>query len=303
MRLLLPTNFADIIVDSANHGYRIGDKSLMSVTTLIKKLVPEFDKNYVSRMVAERDGISVEEVLRQWEEKGAKSRDKGTRLHQYAEDTVSGVIDPILRLVNDRFGEMDAFEAAWTNMRAKLSAKLVKKEVVVGDIELGVAGRVDLIISVSVPNHLKPVKCIFDWKTGKFRTDNQYENLLPPFDRYANCELVVYSLQLSLYRLILERNSPKDVFGDSYLVHLRDDGLYNLHRAIDFRPQLSNWLSNGIPSDIACDPVADRRARELINVVSGIDDSLLCKLSRRTTSDLWSTLSTAATTVAGYIDD
>jgi hypothetical protein len=279
----MPTRFSDIVVDSVNHGYRIGDKNLVSVTTVLKSVIPEFDKDSISLKMAERSGVTQAEILRQWEAKGAKSRDKGTRLHQYIEDVMAGKVDPIMGRVNDRLPEMDAFDDAWTKLRAELDAKVVKQEFVVGDEELGVAGRVDSLISILPYKAKSRLACIFDWKTGsKFEVTNRYEKLLPPFHAYDNCKLNEYSIQLSLYRLIMERNKPDIQLSDGYILHLREDGTYQLHRARDFREEIAEWLKDGVPASVKGDPATEKRVQEIVKLLdTNIDRPFAKRLSDR----------------------
>lgn len=271
--------FDHIIVDSENHGYRIGEQNLISATTLVSKLKPEFDKETISKRVAERDGISQAEVLRQWEKKGEAGRDRGTRLHNYIEDLIQGKIDPITRAINDRIPAMDAFDKVWEKMRSKMEAVIAHQECVVGDAQYGVAGRVDAIFSLNIKGN--DSLHIFDWKTGKFRTENQYEKLLAPFSDIDNCEINAYSIQLSLYRLILEKHCDMNL-GDSYLVHLRDDGEYMIHRAKDFRQRIHEWLENGLPDKYMSDPATEKRTGDLIKLIDSVNHNHIANLSLKT---------------------
>jgi len=275
--------FCNVIVDIENHGYKIGDQNLVSATTLVSRVKPDFDKDTISKRVAEREGITQEEVLKQWDRKGELGRDRGTRLHTYIEDLLVGKIDPITRAVNDRIEAMNAFDRVWEKLSSKLGAKLEYQECVVGDAQYGVAGRVDAIFKLSVKG--TETFHIFDWKTGKFRIDNAYEKLLPPFNDVDSCELNAYSIQLSLYRLIIEKNTSMKL-GESYLVHLRDDGEYMIHRARDFRGRLHEWLKDGLPSDLMGDPGADKKAQDISKALSVLDKKLLSKMSNKSRKDL-----------------
>ncbi len=278
------TDFKLIEYDPIAHTYMLGDQQLVSVTTLLARLKPMFDSAAVSTTIAARRGITKEEVLAEWELKGKLGRDRGTRLHLYAEDVIIGKIDPILYNVNDKIPEMQAFDAVWNKLRKTLDAQVVKQEWTIGDAQFGVAGRLDVLLSTMIDGERK--LSIFDWKTGKMRTDNQYQRMLPPFDDEDDCELVHYSLQTSLYRLILERNKPDVVFGDSYLVHLRDDGSYLLHRAIDYRQKWASWLDNGIPPFVFSDPVCTKKASDISSALLSIDDKLLARVADDVLSEL-----------------
>lgn len=277
------TDFSKIEVDAVNHGYSINGKNLISATTLIKSITPAFDREGLSLRSAERDGVSQAEILRRWELKGVQGRDRGTRLHQYVEDVMDGKIDPVLQRGNERIPEMEAFDQAWTRLRAELGARRVKQEWVIGDEELGVAGRIDNLMAITKPDRLF---CVFDWKTGKLDIENRFGRLLPPFQKYDASKFNQYSIQLSLYRLILERNQPRMTLSDGYILHLRDDSSYHIHRARDFRGELQEWLKGGVPDSVKGDPACEKRAQGLTQSLLTADPIFARSLSARTNAEL-----------------
>jgi hypothetical protein len=230
-----------IIFNEADHTYEQDGVKLDSVTTLIQSLCKPFDKETISKKVASNDGKSQAEVLEEWERKGEEARDRGTMVHSYVDDVLSARNDYVMESINIKIPEMVAFDYAWGAMQSKLDAKIDKREFIVGSKELRVAGRVDALVSINIQS--VRMKCIFDWKTGKFRTYNHFQTLLAPFDDQDDCELVKYSLQTSLYRLLMEQE-PETTYGHAYLAHLRNDGSHMIHRAIDFRDRLTQWLLN-----------------------------------------------------------
>lgn len=263
--------FSNVRYNNDTHSYCIGEKSLIPVTSVIARLKSRFDRDGISKRIAEESGRTQEAVLKEWERKGQDSRDKGTRLHAYIEDVIADKCDDILK-INERLPEMKAFDEAWKLMRSRLNVTVIHKELVIGDIELGVGGRVDAIVSI---NDDVPSICVFDWKTGKFRVKNEYEMLLKPFNTVDNCERNLYSLQVSLYRLIIEKNT-KIKLGDGYLVHLNNEGKYTIYRAKDFREPLLKWLQGG---DWWYDQSKDKRINTLIECINTIDASYLRDIS------------------------
>ncbi len=258
------TNFNDIKFDYEEHSYLYKGTKLVSVTTLISRVKPPFEKMKVASSVALRDGKSVQEVLDEWEKSGEEAREKGTIVHSYVEDTINKRPDLILKHVNVRVAEMDAFDKAYTKLSSSLDTNFLMQEITVGDEVYGLAGRVDCLLSVSksMQANTKNTIHIFDWKTGKkFETQNHYAKMLPPFDDLDDCAFNHYSIQTSLYRLMLERNrqvicgiDTREVnFGDSYLLHLKTDGTYQLHRARDYRSRIDEWLRNGLPPEVNYD--------------------------------------------------
>ena len=273
------TNFNDIKFDHGEHSYLYKGTKLVSVTTLISRIKPAFEKLKVASNVAARDNKSVQEVLDEWEKSGEEARDKGTIVHSYIEDTINRIPDLILNHVNRRIPEMDAFDKAYTRLSSNLDTKFLMQEITVGDKDYGLAGRVDCLLTVSTSS-AKEMIHIFDWKTGKkFETQNAYGKMLPPFDDLDDCAYNHYSIQTSLYRLMLERNrqvvggidTSKRLFGDSYLLHLKNDGSYQLHRAKDFRDRIADWLKDGLPSEVNYDNKDEEFANKLCSYLESWD--------------------------------
>jgi hypothetical protein len=274
----MATDFNQITFDNRNHTYKCGSQLLLSVTSLIDRIKPIFDKEGVSARLAERENRSQKEILKEWERSGEESRDKGTRVHSYIEDVIEGKTDLALRQVNDRIPEMDAFDEAWLRMKSSLGVTLIEKEKIVGDVEFGVAGRTDAIMEFAGE------PCIFDWKTGKkFDESNHYERLLPPFESEDSCQLNAYSIQVSLYRLMIERNTDMKM-GNPYLLHLRPNGTFHLYRAKDYRTRLEAWLKNGLPEEFTSDPAAEKETKSCMKKLDELKD-LLPKLSQKTAKE------------------
>jgi len=275
----MPTDFSQITFDNKTHTYKYGNQVLLSVTSVIDRLKPPFDRDGISLRLAEKEGRDQADILKEWERSGEESRDKGTRVHAYIEDVLDNKVDPTMRAVNDRVLEMDAFDEAWRRMTKNLNAKVIEKEKIVGDIDFGVAGRCDAILEFG------GLPCIFDWKTGKkFDESNPYERLLPPFDSDDNCHLNAYSIQVSMYRLIIERNTDVKM-GDPYLLHLRSNGTFHLYRAKDYREKLAAWLANGLPDELVSDPKDEEKAKLLLKRMDAISESI-GKICQKTQKEL-----------------
>lgn len=231
------TIFSDIQFDPVTHTYVLDGQVLTSVTRLVSKLKPAFDSNYWAQRKAGERGVTVDTILAEWEAKRQASIERGNKIHTYIEQILSGetVCDPFLAL-NERLPEMNAFDRLWDQIGNIVSVEGC--EWIVGDARLGVAGTVDALLL----DQRTGLHHVWDWKTGgKFNLDNRFQRLLAPFDDKDDCELVVYSLQVSLYRVIIERNLPSMVTGDSYIVHLSNDE-YHIHKALDLRERLVKWL-------------------------------------------------------------
>jgi hypothetical protein len=117
---------------------------------------------------------------------------------------------------------------------------LLKSEFVIGDNASKLCGTLD---NLSYNKKTKKL-VIFDYKTNReIKTSNpRGERLLKPFTHLHNCELVKYSLQIWLYRLIIEQNSPFRV-DDGYIVWVSGKENYELHQVLDLKKEAELILS------------------------------------------------------------
>ena len=219
----------------SNHTYTLDGRLLPSVTTILKPLSPPFDAAGHSARIAARDGVPVADVLAAWKAKSEAGLDRGRKLHAAAELVLAGK-GISMELAKLNMPEIAAWRSWWAKAGKNLTPVMVEN--IVGDAELGVAGTLDLLARSSKTGQLM----VFDWKTGdKFGVDNPWNRfLLPPFGDVPDDELHRYSLQVSLYRLILERDGETGPLGESYIVHL--NGSATAHKSLDYRERLERWL-------------------------------------------------------------
>jgi len=233
----MQTDFTQIKFNADQHRYFLNGRELTSVTTKIKEFQKPFDRDGKARRVAEKEGRNVAEVLAEWEASGERGRRLGITVHEHIQKTLLGTengqlaLDPFMGL-STKLPEIVSFDRFWSQLAPLVSYCKEHVEWVIGDEELGVAGTVDTMLFSPETGKYH----LWDWKTGKFDLNNRWENLLRPFAHLDACKLHIYSLQVSLYRLIIERNTGLDL-GDSYLVHLTENG-HQVHRAIDLREKL-----------------------------------------------------------------
>ena len=238
---LMKTDFSQIEFNEDKHRYLFNGRELTPVTTVIKQFQKPFDRDTIAQRVANRENRPVAEVIAEWEAKGERGRVLGTLVHEHIEKVLRGEsdgqlsLDPFLSF-NTKASEIVAFDRLWSDLSPTVSYCKDHIEWVIGDISLGVAGTVDSMLFSPKTGKYH----IWDWKTGNFDLHNKWENLLGPFAHLDASKLHIYSLQLSLYRLIIELNTELEL-GDSYLVHLSDTGA-QIHRAVDLREPLLTYL-------------------------------------------------------------
>ena len=236
-------DFSQIKFNPQHHTYTLGDQRLRNVTSFVSGFKPPFDADYWAGRKADEREITVDEIKAEWRAKGDASRERGQRVHEHIEAVLQGRVqtdDPFLAM-NEALPEERAFDHLWQNKFSSM-VEVHKTEWVIGDADLGIAGTADAVLRARDTQlwHL------WDWKTGKkFNASSPYGKfLLPPFDDLDECELNVYSLQLSVYRLIIERNTGLEL-GPSYIVYLSKSGGWKIYEAVDLRGRVEEALRDG----------------------------------------------------------
>lgn len=219
----LANSFNDIIYYDEPHKYFRGDDSYTSVTTLIHKYQEEFNVNYWANYISKKYNIPVHQIIRTWDFINKKGTMKGSIIHDYAENRFLNKVfkypkeeiiqtfgfDPIYKEYEITKNHVDNFINVSKN---KLIP--IKTELVVYDPELKISGMVDLLVYNVTAGEYQ----IWDHKTNKaFSFDNDKQYLKEPLNTLQDCDLNIYSLQLNLYKRIIERNTNIKL-GDSYLI-------------------------------------------------------------------------------------
>lgn len=225
-----------IVLDKRAHRYSLDGVELRSVGSVVKSLQVPFDADYWAPKCVRKCGVkTAEEVKALWAAKSQKALALGKLVHAAMEAEMRGVEredrrePPALR----------SWLLWWEGAQRNLEFLALERKI--GDVELGIAGTLDTLFQsrVTGKNHL------FDWKTGEefHATSPHDKKFLPPFDDLDDCQLTQYSMQLSLYRLILERDGESGLLGDSWVVWLPTGGAQAApYRAIDLRKRLEWWL-------------------------------------------------------------
>jgi len=201
-------HFRHIIFTDSDHTYydTINKKSLISCTTFIGKYSQTFQEEYWSKKKADERGITVKEILKEWEDKRIYGQQKGTLIHKMCEDLVQRkkMDYTIPEIVNtfttegykkeDFIKEVEQISIHVHDYFKTFNEILIQPELVVGNKYI--AGQIDL-----------PVKSkIIDFKTDKKITfSNKYQRFKYPIDHLEESKFNKYSLQLSIYRYILEQ--------------------------------------------------------------------------------------------------
>ena len=207
----------EVTFDEVNHKYynQKGDEYI-SCTTLIKKFCPKFDKENISKRVAQKQKCSQEDVLKEWERIAKEATDYGTLIHK----CIEGYIKMTPEYIHPDY--KDITRVGYDLLLHHLAPHTpIKSEMLLWNHEYKVAGQSD-IVQMYTNNAGDTIVNVADIKTNKkieFGTDYD-EYMLAPVHHLSHCNYHTYALQLSLYAYMLQKMYPEVKINKMFLMHL-----------------------------------------------------------------------------------
>lgn len=223
--------------DPKKHKYTYNDIELESVTNFIKQFHKPFEKEYIAEKKAEEQGVPKEWIINEWNKLRDYGNYIGSETHKWIENYYNKIWTP-LPDDEDIINRINKFNIIYGKHLYKLEN--IKNEVKIFSLKYKLAGTIDALFLYR--NNIY----IFDWKTNKrFDTDETIlykERLLSPFQDYYKSHLNEYSLQISLYALILEEWGINVAGG--YLVHMGpDEQEPKIYKCRNMKKGLKKFLS------------------------------------------------------------
>lgn len=201
----------DLSFDESKHEYRHKRKKLVSATTKLKKYIPPFNKSKWLPYKAKQLNISEKELENEWRKLANIGKGRGNYVHKYIETkqkifTKKVTHDSCLNelTVEETINYWECvktcIEYADNFLNDYKEYQWILPELKIKYPERGLAGTIDQ------PAVYKNKLALFDWKTDKkFDMENDYgEMMLPPLDHLSNSKFNKYSLQLNLYKRVIE---------------------------------------------------------------------------------------------------
>ena len=222
--------------DEPSHTYTYDGKIIYGVTSFLERFIKQFDSEYWSKKKAADEGVTQEEMLARWDAKRDRSCELGHNVHNYIENFYEKGITDLTDDVqaNER---IEKFKAIYESRLNKLES--IGSEIRVLSKVWGLAGTIDKLYLFD--NTI----IVGDWKTNqKIKTDKDFSfgKLLYPFENYKENELNKYSLQISLYQLLLEEAGIYADYG--FICHIPEKGEAKIYKLKDFRSELRTYLNN-----------------------------------------------------------
>ena len=213
----------NIFLQKETHEYKLTDQpdlAFTSVTTFIDYFFEGFDAKKVATKLINNypkySGRAVESLIADWD----AAADHGTKVHQEIEQWVKDGINPIdIKAINGK---------DWLSDYKLKSDIDILSEVILYSTELSIAGTVDILAKDNSTGLYE----IIDWKTSKKIEMVSYGQKMGTHEITKNimdCNFYHYSLQLSLYRYILETYYGLKIH-NQLIAQLHDDGV-NAHVA------------------------------------------------------------------------
>jgi ATP-dependent exoDNAse (exonuclease V) beta subunit len=227
--------------DPVAHRYTYEGEPFISVTRFIQQFHKPFEQDYWSKKKAEQAGVPQDWILAEWKKLNDYANEVGTDTHQWIEDYFNKIWKPLPSNL-DVIHRINKFNKIYAKQLHKLEP--LKFEVRVFSPKWKIAGMIDSLFVYRGKIY------ILDWKTNKDFTDDNhpkgtYEKLLAPFQDHFKNHLNEYSIQLSLYSLILEEWGFQ--VGGAYIVHIGPgDEESELYKVVDMRDNLKLFLNGSI---------------------------------------------------------
>lgn len=235
--------FNNIVFYEECHKYTINGKEAKSVTSLLNEYKEEFDSDLIAGKYAKKHGLKKEDVLSSWSKENKKSTTKGSYLHKFAENIWNKKItnecepDEIYDGSKDIDICKEHIKSFYNDAKNKLA--LVNAELVIGDEDFLICGMVDkLFYNIKTGNYQ-----IWDYKTNKEIYGDKYAKKLNyPLNNIKDSKINIYSLQLSIYKWIIQRNT-NIIIDDCYLVWINEcNENYKIIKTIDYSSLIEGLL-------------------------------------------------------------
>lgn len=231
VKKILHDTFKDFKFYPQDHHYEFKGKRVgISVTSLISQYENEFDKENIARAVANKEGKSVTDVLKEWQYKADFACRKGSTCHEFAQSRWSKEPYEL-----DKFDENEEYLNAVIKVQKqavnfyedyKDIFEHIADELIVGSEEFDIASAIDHLFV----NKLTGGLVLVDYKTNstlKGYNDNGKSNryakpMKVPLNHIKDITLFHYYLQLSIYKYLIEKYTELKV-DEMFIVYFSEN--------------------------------------------------------------------------------
>ena len=204
-----------------------------------KAIIIKMRKNPAKWATSKYFGKTDEEIIKEWNDNGKTASEAGTAMHLAIEQFLHGAPEQIIPEIFDSI-EWKYFKKFWTDCGDDLEPYRSEWEVwTSSDIKL--CGSIDMVFRRRSDGKF----VIYDWKRSKeIKTENKFGSGLSPLEHLPDTNYWHYTLQLNVYKWILEKYYGLEV-ADLYLVILHPDNT-------SYRRMRLNILEDEVEDMIEC---------------------------------------------------
>ena len=225
-----------ISFDEKTHTYYIDGSSegIISVTTLIHQHFPKFDADNILKKMKNKNekypNMTDSQIKKLWTNNSINSSKDGTKMHK--------IIENYYNSIENKKSEEESKEYKYfLNFNSSIKNRLqpFRTEWSIFDGQLELAGQVDMIYKKSDNTY-----ALYDWKRSKeIKKENPFEKGLGKLSNLDNCNYNHYSLQLNIYKRLVETRYNMKI-SEMFLVILHPDNenyileeVYNMDKYVD----------------------------------------------------------------------
>jgi ATP-dependent exoDNAse (exonuclease V) beta subunit len=230
------------------HTYTIdgSSKGIISGTGFLHAFFPHFDaKATIKKMMASPKwpssqyyGMTAEQIEKHWSDKGKDASTAGTAMHLAIEQFMNGAYHVILPEIKET-KEFQYFMNFWTDHGADLEPWRAEWSVFSEEHKL--CGQIDMLFRRKSDGKF----LIYDWKRSKeIKTSNSFGKAFSPLDHLDDCNYWHYTLQLNVYRWILENLYGMEI-ADMFLIICHPDNK-------NYKRMRLNRLEKEVEDMLAC---------------------------------------------------
>lgn len=225
-----------ISFDEKTHTYYVDGSSdgIISVTTLIHNYFPKFDSDTILKKMKNKHekypNMTDYQIKKIWTDNAILASKNGTKMHKLIENYYNSIEN---EKTNENLTEFKHFLNFHSSIKIRLEPFRTEWSIFDGVLEL--AGQVDMIYKKQDGTY-----ALYDWKRVKeIKKDNPFEKGIGKLSDLDHCNYNHYSLQLNIYKRLLETRYNITV-SEMFLVILHPDNknyileeVYSMDKYID----------------------------------------------------------------------
>lgn len=241
--------FKNVEFEEATHKYTVdGKEAGLSTTGLIEQYSKPFDADFIAPLSAKKRGISVEEILAEWDYTRDYACERGNQIHLFAQGLWSGLgYYTDYSLIDERFIKDLKVELPILQQQAidfynnyKDDYEFIEEEQFLYNEDFDLAGSIDLLLR----NKKTGEYVIVDFKTYGTLHKKVYNKMKVPLQEFNDDNITHLSFQTEVYKQMFEIETDLtvgEVFGIYFSVKNES---YEVIKVLEMSKEIKKILEN-----------------------------------------------------------